>query len=125
MFHRKGPAIWYQQDGAPAHNTLAVRQYLDAQFPGRWIGRQGPISWPPRSPDLSPLDFALWGWMRHRFYTAGEALRDVPSAQRKLVDILHGMEPAIVRNMTNAFYDRAGYCSAAEGGHFEHLLGGR
>jgi hypothetical protein len=29
---------------------------LDVKFPGRWIGRGGPIAWPPRSPDLTPLD---------------------------------------------------------------------
>ncbi|CAH0395505.1 unnamed protein product [Bemisia tabaci] len=51
----------FQQDGAPPHYALAVRAYLHNEFPGRWIGRRGPIEWPPRSPDLSPLDFFLWG----------------------------------------------------------------
>jgi hypothetical protein len=27
---------------------------------GWWMGRQGPVSWPNSSPDLSPLDFFLW-----------------------------------------------------------------
>lgn len=49
--------ITFQQDGAPPHYTLEVRQFLDGHFPGRWIGRRGPIEWPPRSPDLTPLDF--------------------------------------------------------------------
>jgi hypothetical protein len=26
-------------------------------FPRRWIGRGGPIAWPPHFADLSPLDF--------------------------------------------------------------------
>jgi len=26
-------------------------------FPNRWIGRDGPVPWPPRSPDITPLDF--------------------------------------------------------------------
>jgi hypothetical protein len=29
-------------------------------FTGRWFGRDGPILWPPRSPDITPLDFFLW-----------------------------------------------------------------
>ena len=33
-------------------------------FPNRWIGRDGPISWPPRSPDVTPLDFFLWGYIK-------------------------------------------------------------
>ena len=48
---------WYQQDGAPPHNYLSLREHLDITFPNSWIGRNGPIAWPPRSPDLSVLDF--------------------------------------------------------------------
>jgi len=32
-------------------------QQLHSQFPEKWIGTNGPLSWPPRSPDLTPLDF--------------------------------------------------------------------
>lgn len=34
--------------------------YLDKTFPNRWIERRGPIEWPTRSPDLTPLDYFLW-----------------------------------------------------------------
>uniref|UniRef100_A0A914Z2X2 Transposase n=1 Tax=Panagrolaimus superbus TaxID=310955 RepID=A0A914Z2X2_9BILA len=52
----------FQQDGAPPHWTLAVRAWLDATFPNRWIGRDSPImAWPPRSPDLTPMDYFFWG----------------------------------------------------------------
>lgn len=34
---------WFQQDGAPPHFALPVRAYLDAEFPGRWIGRRGSV----------------------------------------------------------------------------------
>ena len=49
--------IYFQQDGAPPHYGINVRQYLNEVFPDRWIGRRGHIEWPPRSPDLTPLDF--------------------------------------------------------------------
>ena len=55
--------IW-QQDGAPPHFGLQVRASLDQQFPGRWIGRAGPIPWPARSPDVTPLDFFFWGYVK-------------------------------------------------------------
>lgn len=38
--------MWYQHDGAPAHFTLDVRNYLNQVFPNRWIGCGGPIDWP-------------------------------------------------------------------------------
>lgn len=49
--------FWFQQDGAPAHNARIVQEYLSNRFPDRWIGTHSDISWPARSPDLTPLDF--------------------------------------------------------------------
>lgn len=53
--------MWFQHDGAPVHFQRNVRRYLDNWLPGRWIGRGGTVSWPPRSPDLTPLDFFFMG----------------------------------------------------------------
>ena len=53
------PYIVFQQDGAPPHWSICVRHFLNETFPNRWIGRDGPTSWPPRSPDITPLDFFL------------------------------------------------------------------
>jgi hypothetical protein len=52
--------LHFMHDGAPAHFSLISRRYLNRKFPGRWIGRGGPIAWPLRSSDLNPLDFFLW-----------------------------------------------------------------
>ena len=62
------PDIIFQLDGAPPHWGLDVRASLNEQFPGRWIGRDGPTPWPPRSPDLTPLDFFLWGYVKTQVY---------------------------------------------------------
>jgi hypothetical protein len=48
--------MWYQHDGALPHYERRVHNLID----GRWISRGGPIHWPPRSPDLNPIDFFLW-----------------------------------------------------------------
>ena len=32
----------FQQDGAPPHWGLIVRDFLNETFPNRWIGRNGP-----------------------------------------------------------------------------------
>ena len=49
--------MYFQHDGAPPHYTRHVREYLNESFPNRWLGRRGPVAWPPRSPDLTPLDY--------------------------------------------------------------------
>jgi hypothetical protein len=50
--------FWFQQDGAPAYFALITCGWLDSKIPGKWIGQCGPVEWPPRSPDLTPLDFS-------------------------------------------------------------------
>ncbi|EFN63829.1 hypothetical protein EAG_00111, partial [Camponotus floridanus] len=41
--------MWMQLDGAAPHYARIVRNYLNEQYPHRWIGRGGPIAWPARS----------------------------------------------------------------------------
>jgi len=55
--------IIFQQYGAPPHWGSDVRRFLDAIFPNRWIGRDGPTPWPPRSPDITPLWLLFMGGM--------------------------------------------------------------
>ena len=56
----------FHQDGAPAHYSSRVRAYLGNDMPGNWIGRGGPVERPPRSPDLNPSDFFLWGHIEEK-----------------------------------------------------------
>jgi hypothetical protein len=60
--------MYFEQDGAPPHWSKKVRAWLDLQFPQRWIGRDGPIVWPARSPDITPMDFSLFGTIKNRIY---------------------------------------------------------
>ena len=60
---------FFQQDGAPPHFTLSVSEFLNEQYPNRWIGRNGLIFWSPRSSDTTPLDFFfLWGYVKNRVF---------------------------------------------------------
>ena len=69
-------AMYFQHDGASSHYTRHVMQHLNDTFPNRWIGRGSTINWPPRSPDLTPLDFCLWGWMKSEVYRKKVDTRD-------------------------------------------------
>ncbi|KAJ8943499.1 hypothetical protein NQ318_016279 [Aromia moschata] len=53
--------IFFQQDAAPPHFAVHVREYLNHVIRNRWIGRRGSIERPARSPGLTPFDFFLWG----------------------------------------------------------------
>ena len=64
------PWIIFQQDGAPPHCGSHIRLFLDATFPNRWNGRDGPTPWPPLSPDITPLDFFLWGYVKNKVFSS-------------------------------------------------------
>ena len=61
--------FFFQQDGAPPHFHRNVRTYLDEKMQNKWIGRRGPVEYPPRSPDLTPMDFFLWGFLKDKIYS--------------------------------------------------------
>jgi hypothetical protein len=56
-----GIAIYSQHDIASPHYTQLVMQHLSDTLPNQWIGCRSTINWPPRSTDLTLLDFCLWG----------------------------------------------------------------
>ncbi|GFX87299.1 transposable element Tcb2 transposase [Trichonephila clavipes] len=53
--------LWFQQDGATCHTARATIDLLKDTFGDRLISRFGPVNWPPRPCDLTPLDYFLWG----------------------------------------------------------------
>ncbi|GLV45982.1 hypothetical protein CBL_02932 [Carabus blaptoides fortunei] len=57
--------VWFQDNCYPVHNAHEVREYLNNAFPNSWIGRGGEISWPARSPDLTPCAFLMWGHLKN------------------------------------------------------------
>ena len=73
--------VIFMQDGAPPHFSCFVTDVLNDRFPDACIGRGGRTPWPPRSPDLSPLDFFLWGYIKNIVYA--ENIRNYPASARK------------------------------------------
>ncbi|PNF14690.1 hypothetical protein B7P43_G10269 [Cryptotermes secundus] len=65
--------IYFQQEGAPPHYHREVRACLDTTLPDRWIGRGGSVEYLARSPDLTPMDFLLWGYLKDKVYAANPA----------------------------------------------------
>lgn len=114
--------MWFMHDGAPAHFSHVVRNHLNLTQPNRWIGRGGPIKWPPRSPDLNPLDFYLWGALKASVYatqiTSAVQLRQRVQAACEEIKI----SPGLFERVRQSSYRRTQACVMAEGSHFEQYL---
>lgn len=112
--------MWFQQDGAPAHYALSVREILNHEFGANWIGRAGPVSWPPRSPDLTPLDFFLWGHLKQTIYRT--PVRNVDSLRQRITEACSRISRETLLRVQASTWKRILLCRQQEGGHFEQLL---
>ena len=110
----------FQHDGAPAHFQRQVRNRLNIQFPERWMGRGGPIIWPPRSPDLNVLDYFVWGHIK----SLVEHLRDGTEEEvcEGIVAAFDTITPDMANRATRNIIQRAEICIQEGGRHFEQLL---
>ncbi|KAJ8950218.1 hypothetical protein NQ318_006192 [Aromia moschata] len=113
---------WFQLDGCPAHYTLLVRQWLHNHFSGRWIGRgrDCPRPWPPRSPDLTTMDFYVWGRMKSKVYA--EPVNDEASLRARILQAAQEIPLAECRAAAQSVIRRCQLCIENDGGHFEQFL---
>lgn len=110
-------------DGAPSHITNDVRAFLDEHFDS-WIGRGNGenkfLAWPPRSPDLNPLDFFLWGVLQHRVHLATyDSIAQMTDAVRREA---REISPQTLRKVQANMVKRLRMCIQENGHLFEHKL---
>lgn len=115
-------AMWFMHDGAPPHFSIVAREFLDATYGGHWIGRAGPQSWPPRSPDLNPLDFFLWGHLKSLVYKT--PINTEAELRQRIRDSCDQIRhtPGIFQRVRESMIRRANACIEVEGRHFQQLL---
>jgi hypothetical protein len=112
--------MWFQHDGCPAHYSNVAREVLDRDYDGRWIGRNGPINWPARSPDLTSPDFFLWGYLKDKVY------QQVPTTKENMIERITNacaeIRPDHLLSCVQSFEKRIDKCIEVGGHNFEHLL---
>lgn len=112
--------LFFQQDGAPSHNIRAVSDLLNMNFGSNWIGCNGPVRWPPRSPDLSPLDFFFWGHIKNLLYRRTN--NNMQELTQNFIDCLNSTSRIHIYNAVHSVAKRCNTCIANHGQQFEHLL---
>lgn len=109
--------VIFQHDGAPAHNEVTVRGFLDQNFP-KWIGRNsGFMLWPARSPDLTPLDYFLWGTVKDLVYQTRAANMD--ELQEKIIHACNSITADMLENTRLNFRKRLHWLIHKQGGLIE------
>ncbi|GFX20493.1 uncharacterized protein TNCV_3488501 [Trichonephila clavipes] len=92
--------LWFQQDGATCHTARATIDILKDTFGDRLISRFGPVNWPPRSCDLTPLDYFLWGYVKSLVYADKPQTVDhlEDNIRRVIADIQPQMLEKVIEN---------------------------
>jgi hypothetical protein len=93
---------------------------LDLTYPDRWIERGGVVNWPPRSSDITPLDFFFGGHckeiMYHTMPNTEEELRG------RIITAAATVTPEMLERVHGNIIKRANACLDANGQNVEHLL---
>ncbi|GFX39746.1 putative DD41D transposase [Trichonephila clavipes] len=99
----EGHNLWFQQDGATCHTAHATIDLLKDTFGDRLISRFGPVNWPPRSCDLTPLDYFLWGYVKSLVYADKPQTLDhlEDNNRRVIADIRPLMLEKVIENWTS------------------------
>lgn len=112
--------MWFQHDGAPAHKSLQPRTFLSNTFGNNIIGYGGACEWPPRSPDLTPLDFFLWGYLKNKVYERESTSK--ADLINRISMACKSITPTMLHKVPEEFLSRVRFCISAEGSHFEQIL---
>jgi hypothetical protein len=107
----------FQQDSATAHTAFNTMRYLRQFFGERIISRG---RWPSRSPDLTPLDFFLFGHLKNKVFTRN--LHTVEELQAAITEEIQNITPQMLLNVFDSLKRRVNICLQHGGAQFEHYL---
>ncbi|GFS83295.1 putative DD41D transposase [Trichonephila clavipes] len=112
--------LWFQQDGATCHTSRATIDLLKYTFGDRLISRFGPVNWPPRSCDLTPLDYFLWGYVKSLVYA------DKPQTLDHLEDnirrVIAYIRPQMLEKVIENWTSRLDYIRASRGSPMPEII---
>jgi hypothetical protein len=104
----------------PIQLSFILAVLCEVSYHDLGIGRGERTAWPPRSPDLNPLEFYVWGHLNTLLYAA--AVDNEKALHRRTVDSCPTIRnySRIFERMRRSMMRRAEACTVSHGGHFEH-----
>ncbi|GFV19054.1 putative transposable element [Trichonephila clavipes] len=108
--------LWFQQDGATCHTARATIDLLKDTFGDHLISRFGPVNWPPRSCDLTPLDYFLWGYVKSMVYA------DKPQTLNRIRRVIAEIRPQMLEKVIENWTSRLDYIRACRGSHMPEII---
>lgn len=111
---------WMQQDGSTSHTALLPRDWLKEKFPNRLISKYADFPWPARLPDLSVLDFYLWGALKDLVFKT--PVNDIDQLKLRITEEIRKITLDVIRKAFNNFLKRLEECISNDGAHVRNIL---
>jgi len=89
------------------------RDILNARYPGKWMGRDGPIYWPTRSPDLNVLDYFIWSHVKDLIEHKRDGNED--KTREAIFAAFNAITPEMAHCATRNIAWRADFCLQERG----------
>ena len=105
--------IWFQQDGAMCHTAEATLDFLRLVFEDRIISRRADFVWPPRSCDLTSLDY-------YKSYT--DKLETIDALKDNIREAFGEIRLQTIANVLKNWTDRVVHCMASRASHFNEII---
>ena len=112
-----GASSYFMQDGAPAHTSRMAMDWLKDRFSEKLISIKLDFVWPPRSPDLNPCDFYLWGFMKEEVWKKNHS--STHELKEQVIEIIGSISGDVLRRVSAEFLRRVKKCIEAGGGLIE------
>ena len=112
--------VYSQQDDTTCYTSGGNIGLLREKFPGRVISRKGDYNWPPKSCDLTPLDFFLWGSVKDKIYA--DAPQSIQELKEKIRAFIDKIEPQMCGNVMKNFIKRAWSYQCSRRDHMNDIV---
>ena len=76
--------------------------------------------WPPNSPDLNPVDYAVWGALQQRVYH-NRKFTTVDQLKKIVVEEWNNLSQRFIDRSINEWRSRLARVVQQHGGHIEHI----
>ncbi|RZC35148.1 DDE 3 domain containing protein, partial [Asbolus verrucosus] len=111
---------YFQQDGATAHTAGLTLEYLREFYDNRLISLGSDQEFPPRSPDLTPLDFSVFGYIKDQVFK--QEFHNLEQLQDEITRCCLTIDREMLQNIFQNMKRRIRLCLQSNGEHFQHLL---
>ncbi|GFW84899.1 putative transposable element [Trichonephila clavipes] len=112
--------LWFQKDGTICNIARATIDFLKDTFGDHLISRFGPVNWPPRWRDLTPLDYFWWGYVKSLVYA--DKPQTLAHLEDNIIRVIADIRPQMLEKVFENCTSRLDYIRASRGSPMPEVI---